>query len=51
MVLAGKQALNCGFGAECYFQISLSEDVCNVGCFFAYIGKAGPFLFGFSEWC
>ena len=50
MVFAGKQALNCVSGAECYFQVSFSEDVCNVGRFFSYIGKTGPLLFGFSEW-
>ena len=48
---AGKQGLNCVFGAECYFQVSLSEDVCNIGRFFAYIGKRGPLFFGYSEWC
>jgi hypothetical protein len=40
----GEQISYSVCGAEGYFEFCLSEDVSNVGGFFAFVGEAGPFL-------
>ena len=39
------------FGAECYFEFCLSEEIVNIERLLSYIGESGPVLLGCASCC